>query len=395
MLLLAFRYTALLTGLFTTLLSGVVVHQVGSVGNARSSTGRNSATIDKTPREIEERAGGFHRVIAVNKNNLWAIGLEGDGLNGSENSVILNSTDSGFSWTRSLLIQHCHLDDILFQGALTGWVIGSEQERGLILHTSDGGRNWTRQRSDSRMPLWRLTFVSRTHGWITGWGGRVLRTDDGGALWSSLRLPFGWVNDEIKAEIKDVSFADEKNGWIVGEMGRAHTSTDGGSSWEPRTPQLGQLMRISKPWQINFKRVSFFGKKIGAIIVEINDKPDPSAPASSYMRKLVILRTEDGGRNWLVRKTIETPTFVSAQFLSGDEWWVRTLSRTSLHHTTDAGKTWSEVTLTNDVIDGPVLFLDSNLGWLFSYRAGFFFDNLLTRDGGKTWTTQRISYITS
>src|SRR4030095_8984935 len=47
MLLLAFRHTALLTGLFTTLLLGVVVHQVGSGGNAWSSTGRNSATIDK------------------------------------------------------------------------------------------------------------------------------------------------------------------------------------------------------------------------------------------------------------------------------------------------------------------------------------------------------------
>jgi hypothetical protein len=192
---------------------------------------------------------------------------------------------------------------------------------------------------------------------------------------------------------RDVSFADESNGWIVGEMGRVYESTDGGASWQSRASQFARLIKVRQPWRVNFKKVSFFSKGVGCMIVEVNDKRDPYAHPS-YLRKLVILRTENGSRDWRVRRTIETPQFVAAQFLTQDEWWVRTLPSTVLFHTTDGGKTWSQVKLTDDASHGPVVFLDSNTGWVFSFLSGFSFPNLLTRDGGNTWTTQRINYIT-
>ncbi|MEK6301799.1 MAG: YCF48-related protein [Acidobacteriota bacterium] len=339
--------------------------------------------------------GGFHGVAIVDERSLWAIGLEGDLFQGSQDYVILNSTDSGFSWTRNALLSGSHLDDIYFRNALTGWVVGSDQQsQGLILSTTDGGRNWTRQQSTAKMPLWRVNFISETRGWILGWGGRVLRTNDGGANWLSLRLPFVWMNDELTADLKDLSFADDSNGWIVGEMGRVYESTDAGASWQSRASQFARLLKVRQPWRVNFKRVSFFSKNVGCMIVEVNDKRYPTAHPRSYLRKLVILRTENGGRDWKVRQTIKTPQFVAAQFLTQDEWWVRNSSSTTLLHTTDGGKTWGEVKLTRDASDGPVVFLDSNIGWLFSFQSGFSFENLFTRDGGKTWATQRINYIT-
>ncbi|MFY9553307.1 MAG: YCF48-related protein [Blastocatellia bacterium] len=361
----------------------------------RAAASSGAAVMAEQHREGEFREGGFHGVAVVDQKNLWAVGLEGDLLQGSQDYVILHSTDSGFSWTRNLLMPRSYFRDVCFQNDRTGWVVGAdEQGQGLILRTTDGGRNWIRQQSNAKSTLWLVRFISETTGWAAGRAGRVLRTTDGGGHWLSLRLPFGWLNDELKAEIRDLGFADEANGWIVGEMGRVYQSTDGGASWQSRSSEFTRLIKVPQPWRVDFKRVNFFNKNLGFMIAEVNDQRDPNSHPSNYLRRLLILRTENGGRDWKVRRTIETPMFVAAQFLTQDEWWIRTASTSTLFHTTDGGKTWIQVSLTRDARDGPLVFLNSNTGWVFSFQSGFWFPNLLTRDGGKTWTTQTINYIT-
>ncbi|MFY9558392.1 MAG: YCF48-related protein, partial [Blastocatellia bacterium] len=295
----ACRSIALTISLSAVLICGTAVNQLGGGSWEVRAAGSSPSAISAEERgESDMREGGFHRIATVDKKNLWAIGLEGDLFHGSEDYVILNSTDSGFSWTRRALFPGSHFDDIYFQNDLTGWVVGSDQEsQGLILRTTDGGLNWTKQQSIAKRPLWRVKFINETKGWVTGWGGRVLRTSDGGAHWLSLRLPF-WLNDELKAEIRDLGFADEAHGWIVGEMGRVYQSTDGGASWQSRSSEFTRLIKVRQAWRVDFKRVNFFNKNLGFMIAEVNDQRDPNSHPSNYLRRLLILRTENGGRDW-------------------------------------------------------------------------------------------------
>jgi photosystem II stability/assembly factor-like uncharacterized protein len=109
---------------------------------------------------------------------------------------------------------------------------------------------------------------------------------------------------------------------------------------------------------------------------------------------MVILRTENGGRDWRVIYTFKSLWLSHAQFLSENDWWLQVRSG-NLLHTTDGGKSWSDVKGDPDRFSSRVVFfLDSNTGWLFSHFSGFYGFNLLTRDGGKSWVNQKIKYQT-
>lgn len=394
MLLVLCRLAALTMSFCLVLACGASVLQPGSSdGKQRTETaGDANATVQRVESELPE--GGFHAVAVVDNNNLWAVGLEGDELSGSRNFVTLNSTDLGFTWTRTSSIPDCHLSDIYFHNAQTGWVVGSDaRHEGLILHTTDGGQSWSRQQSSAKRALSRVRFISETRGWILGSSGQVLRTNDGGAHWFRQRLPLGLVRDELQPRLIAFSFADESNGWIVGEMGQVYQSTDGGASWQSRALQLGRVIKVDKPRRIDFEEVRFFNNRVGCMITQVVDRDDDGIP-KQYLKKLSILRTGNGGRDWVLRRTLKTPTIVGAYFLNENEWWLRTSSQT-LFQTTDGGKTWSEVK--PDVYYASMrvmLFVDAKIGWLLSFPSGLYGENLLTRDGGKTWTAQTINYIT-
>jgi photosystem II stability/assembly factor-like uncharacterized protein len=202
------------------------------------------------------------------------------------------------------------------------------------------------------------------------------------------------VDDLTKSSPTAFSFVDEAYGWLVGDRAQAYQTTDGATSWQPRGPQFRRVIKVHQPPRIRFREVKFFSRSSGYLIVEVNPAQPPEGTSISYLRKLLVLRTGDGGRQWEIRAKLKAPTFIRAQFLSEKEWWVQTASREALLHTTDAGKSWSEIRVSADPSIGPMVFLDSRMGWLLSFSSGFHGDNLLTLDGGNTWTVQKIKYVT-
>jgi len=349
-----------------------------------------SMVLSGTRAVLQPPEGGFYVVTVLDKNNIWAVGREGHHHSVSVSSVILNSTDLGYTWTRKAIVLNQYLFDIYFLTPLTGWAVGSE---GLILRTTDGGQNWTRHKPPiGDESLISVRFISDKKGWAIGRDGRVLRTSDGGSTWRSQILPAGWVGREFKGWLNSFSFADESNGWVVGDGEHIYQSADGGANWQSRASQVRLLIKAGKVRCINYKAVRFFNKDAGYLIAELNVDCD----ADPGSRKLVILKTVNGGKDWVIQRILIAPCLHKVQFLTEMEWWMDVPSHPEefLLHTTDAGKTWSKVKVTADSGLGLVVFLDSNTGLSLSYEDGFSDYNMVTRDGGRTWVRYQIKYIT-
>jgi photosystem II stability/assembly factor-like uncharacterized protein len=350
-------------------------------------------TLD-TRAEIVEAAqkisGGFTTAKRFENGTLWAVGREGSVFDARSPSVIINSTDMGFTWTRKMLVPECCLLDIDFIGLQDGWAVGAG-----ILHTTDGGKSWIRQYSSkpgSTMKM--IRFINAQKGWAMGEGGEVLRTVDGGAHWAVSRLPSGWVNNEFKGWLTCVSFADDLNGWILGNGSQAYQTTDGGSSWHSRSSQLRRVLGSRSPAIPDFKEVRFFTRDVGFMIVEYLNVLESEASYVIRGSTLAVLKTENGGRQWVLHGELRTPPLIKAYLVSEQEWWLQTSSRKSLQHTVDSGKTWMQVKLPEDVSESVLLFVDSKTIWMLSHAAGFDGSNLLTRDGGQTWVRPKANYRT-
>ena len=105
------------------------------------------------------------------------------------------------------------------------WVTGSG---GAIVHSSDGGKSWQGQVSGTREALNSITFTADgQRGWAVGSAGTILHTADGGKSWQSIayRMPpapwfyvvlvlialvyfaaFGWRVWQIRQTGKQTSF---------------------------------------------------------------------------------------------------------------------------------------------------------------------------------------------
>jgi photosystem II stability/assembly factor-like uncharacterized protein len=334
--------------------------------------------------------GGFYAVAVLDRYNIWAVGREGDHLSANRHAVILNSTDFGYTWMRKAIVPNQELLNIYFSNSLNGWAVGWG---GLILRTTDGGNTWTRQKPPvGDEYLKSVMFISDKKGWVIGFNGQVLRTSDGGSSWRSQMLPAGWTGREFRGWLNNFSFADEYNGWVVGDQNQIYQSTDGGASWQSRSSQVRPLIKTKRVRRVNYKEVRFFNKDVGYIIAEIDNDFDSSSP--SPFRKLAVLKTENGGRDWGLRRILEAHWLLRVQFLSEREWWMEIQwEQPPLLHTTDGGMTWSEVNIPADLQLDVVVFLDLN-NWLsLSYRDGFSGSNMRTHDGGKTWVRYQIRYL--
>ena len=70
--------------------------------------------------------------------------------------------------------------------------------------------SWVRQPAGTMAWLHAVYFLDQNRGWVTGSGGTLLETIDGGQTWRRLL-------QLTKDNLRDVYFADEKTGWLVAE----------------------------------------------------------------------------------------------------------------------------------------------------------------------------------
>jgi len=117
--------------------------------------------------------------------------------------------------------------------------------------------------------LFTVSFQNEQEGMISGLGGVVLRSQDGGQTW-------GYVTIDRKQALFSVAAVDSR-AVAVGEKGLVRVSTDRGTTWTPPEPE-------KFPAVFTFMRDLDFAadQKTGLIVGQQG----------------IVLRTEDGGRSW-------------------------------------------------------------------------------------------------
>ena len=182
-------------------------------------------------------------------------------------------------------------NSIYFIDAKTGWVVG---EKGVILKTTDGGKLWSPQTNSDTSNLYGVYFSDSLNGFAVGAQRRVLKTTDGGKNW----LVFVGPGVSASANLTDINFIDKDNGWIrvedyipATEPNSYYTrclyykTDNGGTSWAVKTYdtlefQIGNETKQYLLWAKNF----YF--KTPAIGFAVGD--------------LGISATTNGGNNWSV-----------------------------------------------------------------------------------------------
>ncbi|HEX2417877.1 MAG TPA: oxidoreductase [Micromonosporaceae bacterium] len=197
-------------------------------------------------------------------------------------------------------------------------------------------------------PVWEPVPVPTTQGfrglaaldaetaWVSGSGGGVWRTADGGQTWQDVS-PAGAAG----AAFRDIEVHDPHRASVLsigeGAASRIYTTDDGGGSW--------QLSFVNDDPYAFYDCMDFFpGGRRGLAM---------SDPVAGRFR---ILATDDGGHTWRVLPTDGMPPAVEGEFgfaASGtclvtagahDVWFATGGVASRIFHSGDGGRTWTATT---------------------------------------------------
>jgi photosystem II stability/assembly factor-like uncharacterized protein len=262
-------------------------------------------------------------------------------------------------------------EDISFPDREHGWVVSA---RGDILTTADGGATWTVQASGLG-PLRSVDFLDGKHGFAGTLSGKLYTTTDGGAVWTDItstlpKVPKGFCG------ITHVGKRVHIVGRYVGGVTDYFFSPDAGKTW-----QVSDLAALAD----GLVDVTFLNEKVGFIGGMGKSKAAGQAGAA------IILKTTDGGRQWhavfehdggrgFAWKLFPVSSKIIYAALQSQDGTYRVAK------TTDAGDHWETLIVATGRPPGPAVqgigFIDANTGWV----GGFFKGMYATTDGGKTWT---------
>jgi len=150
-------------------------------------------------------------------------------------------------------------------------------QNGLLLKTSDGGETWEQKDSGTDLNLGKIQFITPQIGFVTGANGHLIKTEDGGETWELKSI-------EGVGTIWGMSFVNEDLFFLSGLDLDLNSiiikSTDGGDNWE--------ITSVTLPVQ-KLNEIQFFNEEIGYASTTIG------YPGYNHG----ILKTEDGGANWM------------------------------------------------------------------------------------------------
>jgi len=149
----------------------------------------------------------------------------------------LDGRKSEFGGIRVRVAQNPYLFQVHFDDAESGLISGLG---GVVLKSEDGGMTWAYRKTDRKQALFSVAS-SETRSIAVGEKGLVQVSTDGGDTWSQPDRGF----PEFFTFMRNVAFApDDETGFIVGQGGMILKSTDAGVTWEqvlpPRERRIAQ-----------------------------------------------------------------------------------------------------------------------------------------------------------
>jgi len=271
----------------------------------------------------------------------------------------------------------CDASDVFFLNPKVGWMAGSY---GTLIKTEDGGKSWKSVKVDDGR-FCDITFTNKWDGWAIGKDGAFYRTRDGGENWERV-ISAGLPDDE---DFSRVVFFGDSIGYALGYHG-VYRSVDAGNSWQnnwlPIVPYRGAWGMSFVNGRVGFLLGCKWLDEDPVIIYKTTDGAENWAAVegsnASVLRTIVtiyfinestgwagggaIKKTVDGGKHWVTQ--LEPATVRDFYFLNYREGFAVGGSR--ILKTTDGGDTWIDITPSDDrIVDlRSVQFIDSMNGWI-------------------------------
>lgn len=298
----------------------------------------------KTPLEVPAMPSRFAAEspligVAMAGKRIVAVGLRGH---------IVYSDDDGKSWTQAQVPVSADLVAVSFPDEKNGWVTG---HGGVVLHTSDGGKTWEKQLDGNQAAeITAKYYQSKTGAEVTPDVERAARQAK--AL----------VDEQNTQSMLDVAFENDQVGYVVGTFNRILRTQDGGKTWMPL------MDRTDNPKELHFYAVHADGK-------------------STYL-------AGEQGMVWSLDRdkdrfvAIQTPYNGTLFGIIVDQDTLLVYGmRGSLLRSDDKGKTWERVQLGNQAgISGGTVLPDGRIA--IANQAGAV---MVSSDKGKTFVAEKTS----
>ncbi len=296
---------------------------------------------------------GLMGVYALDSDNVWVVGEEG---------TILNTINSGTTWSVVNCPEIYNLYNVHFINADTGWVGGDDDSDTEVMRTTDRGLSWEIQHLDNSVngnydiEFGRGSPGEAPRGFVTAGLSLVWSTDDYGENWEQ-----SLIGGCGSGDLQSICFINKDEGWFVGtpviglEVSIVHT-TDGGETFEIQTNPADPDRKLNC--------VCFADNQHGvAVGVEGG-----------------ILCTSDGGQNWEER-TFNSNRWWSVSLTESGKAWV-VGEEGSIFYSTDWGYTWTAQQSGVSCELWEVCFINDNEGWIVGGGIGYPGVILHTTTGG-------------
>ena len=274
------------------------------------------------------------------------------------------------------------LFDVRFVNSQTGFAVG---DSGRVLKTTNGGELWTYQilSQYNTQPIKSVFFINQNTGWITGGNANgifsslgILKTTDAGISWYKLNSGGGGNAGH------DIYFVNENTGFcgcgvygnFITEGGAVLKTTNGGINW----------MGITSPIYSNFifKQVSFYNSNTGWACGYYGDDV-------GHVKK-VIIKTSNAGINWIeqYRDTLSSYEIYSLFVIDSIRVWCSTQNG-MIVKTTNGGINWINQSSGTGRGLKSIFFINVNTGWTAGYQYPDSTNIMKTTNGGINWFNVR------
>jgi len=160
-------------------------------------------------------------------------------------TTIYGTSDGGATWeNRATSLGpaiRAELNDVLMFDPNTAIIVGGVVQvfgESMILYTTNAGYTWTRQNSNTASSLYSVSFFDANDGIAVGRGAKVLRTTNAGATWENEVINNGQTLNGVQMLSAESAIAVGGNGTVFGRAGdhwvsvlltdfRAHTTEVG------------------------------------------------------------------------------------------------------------------------------------------------------------------------
>ena len=177
----------------------------------------------------------------LDPSNGWVIGTRGT-MEEPAGAAIFGTANGGSSWTQTNIPASNYGIGIQFVDPDTGWaLVGAgtfpTSITGAVIRSTDGGATWNVAHTTAAQEVVvYISFVSASEGWavqdsVDASSGdftppyKILHTTDGGSNWSTQ------LTASTGGEFEVIQFTDALNGWMCGSDARLMKTTNGGVLW--------------------------------------------------------------------------------------------------------------------------------------------------------------------